>query len=117
MSKAPAKKTSKAKASMKKSSQDDLAIFLPTLLPDPFGETSPELCWEWRGAKSVVALRLTQFGWNATASGPDFDSMHINADTLPELRGELLSASLSHELLAAISAPWILAYEAAGLPN
>lgn len=92
-------------------------IFLPTLLPDPFGESSPELCWEWSEHQSRVALRLTQFGWTASAFVEGSAIAHWSADTLADLRDNLCS-SVGIDLPQAFSEPmrarWALAYEVAG---
>lgn len=93
-------------------------IFLPTLLPDPFGESSPELCWEWNDSPARVTARLTQFGWHATAFVEGSAVMHWTADSLADLREEVVSALVEGLLHPAfekgMSARWALAYEVAG---
>lgn len=103
---APALKNAKPKPSP--------CIFMPTLLPDPFGETSPELCWELRLKSIRVAVRLTQFGWNARVFGEGIQPVTEKADHLSDLR-ELLSAhALPKTVAAALAGPWVLAYDTAG---
>lgn len=90
-------------------------IFLPTLLPDPFGEGSPELCWELREGPAKIALRLTQFGWSASCSEGAAAS-YFKADLLADLREEVsASDKVPASLAAKAKAPWVLAYEADGL--
>lgn len=90
-------------------------LFLPTLLPDPFGESSPELCWGWERPRGLITLRLTQFGWNATASGTGFDPVHLNADSLDQMREDLLASPMSAFLRKALAPAWVLAYETTAL--
>lgn len=93
-------------------------IFLPTLLPDPFGEASPELCWEWSHGPARVSVRLTQFGWQASAFVEGSAISHWRADTLQDLREEAMASLSDGSLPPSFDAPlgsrWALAYEVAG---
>jgi hypothetical protein len=105
--------TPRKTASRTSSAQAPL-IFSPTLLPDPFGETSPELCWEWRGVEATFAIRLTQFNWSATGTLTGEAPRYWKADTLDELREEVLDAKLASSMAKILARPWVLAYESAG---
>lgn len=94
-------------------------IFEPTLLPDPFGETSPELCWQLNSSTPslTLSIRLTQFGWSLVLRS-DFlsndTSIRVQSDTLIELKESLLS----HPLLPShffhfLDSQWVLAYDLA----
>jgi hypothetical protein len=94
------------------------AIFLPTLLPAPGAEASPELCWELNQHPFKVALKYTQFGWSASVQRPGGSPIHWRADTLEDLRLETLGDGRAPpELAAALTGSWVLAYEIAGLPR
>jgi hypothetical protein len=89
-------------------------IFLPTLLPDPFGEASPELCWEWNQAPARVTLRLTQFGWSASAFVDGSAISHFSADHLQDLRDDVCVSPDLPSGFSDMALPWVLAYEVAG---
>jgi hypothetical protein len=87
---------------------------MPTLIPDPFGETSPELCWEFRLNSIRVAIRLTHFGWNARVFGQAIEPLTEKADHLSDLRELLCVHALPKPILTALAEPWVLAYDTAG---
>lgn len=88
-------------------------IFEPTLAPNPFGEGSPELCWELPGRAFTLSLRLNQFGWAGALRAPGVDPIAHQGDSLAEIaqlfREEDLAGGIGEEL----AARWILAYESA----
>lgn len=104
-----------AKLARKAPTPPSQAIFLPTLRPDPFGEASPELCWEWSLAPARLALRLTQFGWSASALSDGTPICHFTADSLQDLRESVAdSPEIASSSFADLALPWVLAYEVAG---
>ena len=112
-SKPPKKNSKKSSGVKKQNTKENSTIFLPTLLPDPFGESSPELCWEMKEGLLKVIIRLTQFGWNASIYFIE-NAKHYKGDTLTELRDEVISdINLAQELIEPLSLRWVLAYETA----
>lgn len=113
----PSKKSSGAGPKPAKAPNADAPlIFLPTLLPDPFGESSPELCWERISGERKISLKLTQFGWTASAFRDGLAFKHWSEGSLDELRSSVLSnhPGAGFEELAAA---WVLAYEASGFKS
>lgn len=109
-----ANKTTKTTKTTTPSSTPTPCVFMPTLLPDPFGETSPELCWEMRLKAIRVAIRLTQFGWNARVFGEGLEPITEKADHLSDLRELLNAHALPKTVATALSGLWVLAYDTAG---
>lgn len=104
----------KAPASASASAQKRQTIFLPTLLPDPFGEGSPELCWEWSLVPARLTLRLTQFGWSASALVDGSAICHFTSDSLQDLRENVIDSADLPAAFSDMALPWVLAYEVAG---
>jgi hypothetical protein len=98
----------------KMSAPSSHTLFLPTLLPAPGAEASPELCWELALPDGRVALRYTQFGWSASVYREGEATIHWRADSLPDLREEV-NETAPADLAALLGSPWILAYDTAGL--
>lgn len=88
-------------------------IFEPTLAPNPFGEGSPELCWELPGRDFTLSLRLNQFGWAGALRAPGFDPVAHQGDTLAEIAELFRLEEFGESVSLALAARWILAYESA----
>lgn len=88
-------------------------IFEPTLAPNPFGEGSPELCWELPGREFTLSLRLNQFGWAGSLRGEGSIAAAHQGDSLAEIAALFRSEELGAKINKALAARWILAYESA----
>lgn len=91
-------------------------IFEPTLSPNPFGEGSPELCWELPSQPFTLSLRLNQFGWTGALkeAGPQGQSLAFQADSLLELSDQFRFADQLQEAhLQLLQLKWVLAYDIA----
>lgn len=106
------------RAKGKAGSAAETLVFEPTLLPSPFEEQSPQLCWDLELPGARVALTLAQFGWSAVilakGDGQLGGTLAFEAGTLGELAEEIrASAQLPEEIAERLRSPWILAYERA----
>ncbi len=110
--------SSKAGKGRGKAGAPEALIFEPTLLPSPFEEQSPQLCWDLDLPEGKVALTLAQFGWSAAifarGMGAPAGAVALEAGTLGELAEAARSgAQVPEAIRRRLAAPWILAYERA----
>lgn len=99
--------------------KEEALIFEPTLLPSPFEEQSPQLCWDLETPSLKVALTLTQFGWSAVAMPREEGAiagkpLAFEAGSLKELADQVRASEEIGEAAARmLKGRWILAYDQA----